>query len=142
MKKMLSLALICLTIMTPITLADSITPEPVIPVEGRHYTGTIKMYYDGNIEKGTTEVWVEKQVNADLFRIKFTFCIESDNIGVCGASSWSPWFEGEDHNGNWKIDLKESYDHGKYHLLARFGEKNGNMQIKTSYASLKMNLER
>ncbi|NIO44297.1 MAG: hypothetical protein GTN36_01970 [Candidatus Aenigmarchaeota archaeon] len=146
MKKLLSLALICLTLITPITLAEPLetTPEPAIPpiaVEARHYTGTVKMHYDSNLEKGTAEVWVEKLVNTNLFRIKFAFCIKSDNIGVCGVSSWSSWFEGEDHNGNWKIDFKETYNYGKFNLHAVFGEKNGNMQIKSPYAVFKMTLK-
>ena len=139
MKKVLSLALVCLTLLTPITLGDSMTSEetadPPILVDFRHYKGQLKTIYNKEIQEGTMEIFIEhtKIDNKDMFMYTVIQCFISPYGGLCGAYKTTDWVEGRVSGNNWVIR------HGNFNAL--LGKKNGHVIVKTLNATTHAKLE-
>jgi len=127
-------------IFSQLALAD-IVPDPIQPVpstppaliESRVYTGDVIMKMkNGNIQKGTGTLAVERIADTNLFRVQLTICVEYDMGGACMASTWSYWMEGKVANGNWMI--KDVY------FTAVLGKKMGHAFIKGPYGIINMKL--
>lgn len=140
MKKLMTIALLSLMtsgIFSQLALAD-ITPDPIQPVrptliEARVYTGDVIMKMkNGNIQKGTATLMVERIADTNLFRVQLTICVEYDMGGMCMSSTWSYWMEGKVANGNWMI--KDVY------FTAVLGKKMGHGFIKSPYGIINMKL--
>jgi hypothetical protein len=145
MKKLLTMTLVCITLISTLSLAETktnpssnvIETKPVsYPFEYRNYKGDFTMTYDNIKQKGTIYMYVyhEKRDKKDFFSYYIVQCFESSNGGVCGVNT-SPYLsEGKVAGNNWII--KDGI------IDAHLGEKTGHLTIKTSNALTNAKLNR
>jgi len=100
MKKILTLALVCITLISTTAFAETITetkplPPSAISSDYRSYTG---FYKDGKV---TLQVYHSKIDSKDMFWYYAMYCQSSGNIGTCGVLY--NWVEGKVAGQNWII---------------------------------------
>jgi hypothetical protein len=100
MKKLLTLTLVCLIMVSSTALAEKITetkpsPPSAIPTDYRSYTGLFK---DGKV---TLQAYHAKIDNKDMFWYYAMYCKSSGQISTCGTLY--NWVEGKVAGQNWII---------------------------------------
>jgi len=117
-------------IFSQVASADVIPPQPI---ERRVYTGDIIINQkNGNVQRGTATLVIDKILNKNLFGYAYSYCIEFDGGGACMGTPWRGWIESKVANGNWIIR------NGSF--AAKLGEKMGHVSIKTTNSVINMRL--
>lgn len=137
MKKILSLALICLTLVSSVAFAENITettPTTTIvpsPVDYRSYTG-FKIFHNKEIKESkiTLQIYHMKMNNKDMFWYFVQYCTSSGMVGGCGAFSSAGWIEGKVVGQNWIIK-NGSFD-------AVLGKQIGHIKTDSMHARLEI----
>ncbi len=152
MKKLMTLTLVCLIIVSSSALADtssgiitrgipisdkppsaiipdSSIPEPMLPIDYRGYTG-FKIFYNKELKDGkvTMQAYHMKMNNKDMFMYFVQYCTYSDGVGTCGFLSSNGWIEGKVAGKNWIIR------DGDFNAI--LGQKIGNIRSGSWHALL------
>jgi len=147
MKKILTLTLVCLILVSSTAFADTssgiitrgipisekppsaIIPEPMLPIDYRGYTG-FKIFYNKELKDGkvTMQAYHMKMNNKDMFFYFVQYCTYSGGVGTCGFLSSNGWIEGKVAGKNWIIR------DGDFNAI--LGQKIGNIRSGSWHAIL------
>jgi len=147
MKKLMTLTLVCLILVSSTALADTnsgiitrgipilekpssaIIPEPMLPIDYRGYTG-FKIFYNKELKDGkvTMQAYHMKMNNKDMFMYFVQYCTYSGGVGTCGFLSSNDWIEGKIAGKNWVIR------NGDFNAV--LGQKIGNIRSGSWHALL------
>jgi hypothetical protein len=108
MKKLLTMTLVCITLISALSLADSsndkskpLVSEPMQPIDYRSYTGfKIQPNKDGKI---TMQVYHMKMEDKDMFWYFVQYCIYGKTVSTCSYLSSNGWIEGKIAGNNWIV---------------------------------------
>jgi hypothetical protein len=136
MKKILTLTLVCLIMVSSTVFADKVTETtsktpsnmPPYSIDYRSYTG---FKVNGKEGKITLQAYHTKMDNKDMFLYYVQYCVNNDRIGTCSYFYSNGWTEGKVAGQNWII--KDS------NFNANLGKKIGH--IKTDSLQAKLEIE-
>jgi len=134
-KKILAMTLVCITIISTLTLANSSNnkskssvSEPMQPIYYRGYTGfKIQPNKDGKV---TMQVYHMKMGDKDMFWFFVQYCVYGNNVSTCNYLSSNGWIEGKVAGQNWIIR------NGSFDVVA--GKNNAKIKSDSINAILKI----
>jgi hypothetical protein len=127
MKKLLTLTLVCLIMVSSTAFAEKTTetrptPPSAVPTDYRSYTGLFK---DGKV---TLQVYHSRINDKDMFWHYVMYCQSSGNIGTCGVLY--NWVEGKVAGQNWIIK------DGNFNAV--LGKKVGHLDFNSLHVKLEI----
>lgn len=108
MKKLLTMTLVCITLISTLSLADfsndkskPLVSESMQPIDYRSYTGfKIQPNKDGKV---SIQIYHMKMEEKDIFWYFVQYCVYGKTVSTCNYLSSNGWIEGKIAGNNWII---------------------------------------